>query len=293
MRRAFTYVLLALGGFLIIVAVLAQSYIPNQLLKTPLDVDQTTRLAGTAEMIGANGLEQFDVRITNHTMTDAKASTEDDVAWVQVSCVVADAPGVPDCVSADDPAFRLVNASVTSFATTRDSALGIDQGDVLQGPIEPTEGVVNKFPFNTEKKDYPYWDDGIGATVPAVYDRTETLRGVKTYVFKVNVPETSIEVTEGLEGLYSATAEIYVEPLTGSVQNQIIHQERSLPDHTTLFNLDAEFTEAQIAASAKAADQNVAHLNLILHTVPLAGYLAGGLALIAGLVLSLRTRRRN
>ena len=293
MRRAFTYVLYVLGGFFIVVAVLAQSYVPDKLMKTPLDVDQTTRLAGTAVMAGANGLDQFDVRITNHTMTDSKASTDDNVVWVQVSCVVADAPGVPDCVSADDPVFRLVNASVTSFATNRVSALGIDQGDVVQGPIKPTEGVVNKFPFRTEKKDYPYWDEGIGATVPAVYDRTETLRGVKTYVFRVNVPETEIEVTEGLDGLYSATAEIYVEPLTGSVQNQIIHQERSLPDHTTLFNLDAEFTDAQIAASAKDADQNVAHLNLILHTVPLVGYVAGGLALSAAVVLSLRTRQRN
>jgi hypothetical protein len=39
-----------LGGFLVMVALLAQFYAPGQLMRTPLDVDSTTRLSGEAAL---------------------------------------------------------------------------------------------------------------------------------------------------------------------------------------------------------------------------------------------------
>ena len=40
------------------------------------------------------------------------------------------------------------------------------------------EGLVNKFPFDVEKKDYPYWDGLLGRPVEMVYDDTETILGL-------------------------------------------------------------------------------------------------------------------
>jgi len=48
MRRGFGIGLSVLGGFLVVLAILAQFWAPGQLQKTPLDIDSTTLVEGTA-----------------------------------------------------------------------------------------------------------------------------------------------------------------------------------------------------------------------------------------------------
>ena len=55
-------------------AILAQTWAPAQLKKTPLDVDSTTLLDGTAELSNGDGTDSFPVRAFSVTHADSERS---------------------------------------------------------------------------------------------------------------------------------------------------------------------------------------------------------------------------
>jgi hypothetical protein len=282
-------VLAFVGAFLIVVAVLAQVYAAGALKKTPLDVDTVTHLDGTAVLSG----ESTPVKATSTTHTNSDKSSSTVVVWQSSSCLVKDVPGTPDCVSADDPQNRLISASVDDFATDRVTAVAVNDPEYLPADATPHEGLVNKWPFDSEKKTYPYWDSDVGSAVDAVYDRTETLKGVECYVYNITIDDAPIDIAEGVPGSVSKTMEIWVEPLTGAIQNQIVHQEQVLDDGTPVVTIDLGFTGAQIKTSAEDSKKNRSQLLLLTRTVPLVGYLVGIPVLIIGLLLAFLSHRRR
>jgi hypothetical protein len=168
-------VLAGLGGFLVMLAILAKFYAPGQLMKTPIDVDSVTRAAGQAAL-GADPAEP--VKGTQTTRADSAKSTDDVVSFVSSSCLVFDRDDVPDCVSADDPDDRLITASVDYFATNRVTALAVNDPKYLPPEAEEVEGLQIKWPFDVEKKAYPYWDGTAGGAFDAEYEATEEIDGV-------------------------------------------------------------------------------------------------------------------
>ena len=104
------------------------------------------------------------------------------------------------------------------------------------------KGLVNKWPFDSEKKTYPYWDGTLGAAADAKYDGTEQVGGVDCYRYKINIKDAPIEVAEGVKGTYTNEVVIWVEPKTGAIQNQSQDQQRYLEDGTEVLNLQAQFT---------------------------------------------------
>lgn len=287
MRSKLGAVLAFLGAFLVVIGVLAQFYAPGQLKKTPLDVDNVTHLSGTAVLSG----ESSPVKATSTTRTDSEKSDDEVVVWQNSSCLVKDFPDTPDCVSADDPEGRLISAGIDDFATDRVTAIAVNDPKYLPADAVPHEGLVNKWPFDSEKKTYPYWDDDVRGAVDAVYDRTETLEGVECYVYKITITDQPIEIAEGVPGTVSKDLEIWVEPLTGSVQNQIVHQEQVLDDGTPVVTVDIAFTDDQIKTSADDAETNRGQLLLLTRTIPLVGYLVGLPVMIIGLLLMFLRRK--
>lgn len=285
--RKLGLVLGLLGGFLVMLALLAKFYAPGQLMRTPVDVDSTTRLSGEAA-VGSD--PSGPVKAISLTRTNSEKSTDDTVVWVSSSCLVKDEGDVPDCVSADDPQKRLINAGIDNFATDRKTALAVNDAKLLPPDAEPHEGLVNKWPFEAEKKTYPYWDGTLGRAVDAEFTEETTVEGVKGYVYEINTVDEPIELTEGVQGLYSSQKRITVEPLTGSILNQEEHQTRVTDDGENFLTLDLAFTPEQLKKGAEDTEANVSSLNLIRSTVPLIGFLAGIPLLIIGVVLSLRGR---
>ena len=294
MRKILGPILVGLGGFLIAAAVLTTVWAPGVVKKTPIDVNTLTRLSGTVEKLDtATGkLVPNEVKVTSITKADSGASDDDVVAFVNTSCVVIDdGTDVPDCVSGEDA--RLITASTDVFATDRVTALAVDGKGYLPDDAVPHEGLVNKWPFDAEKKTYPYWDGTSGEAVDAVYDRTDDVDGVEVYVYKVTITDAPIEIAKGVNGTYTDSKEIYVEPKTGDILNQTDDQQRYLDDGTQVLDLKIGFTDAQQAKSSSDAKDNVAQLDLILRTVPLVGYLVGIPLLILGVVLMVLLRRRK
>ncbi|MET0766497.1 MAG: DUF3068 domain-containing protein [Aeromicrobium sp.] len=273
--------LVFLGAFLIIAAVLAKVYADDRVAKTPLDVDVTTHLAGEATLSG----ETFPVKVTSVTKADSDKSDDEVVVFKTSSCVVKDEGDVGDCVSSDDPDDRLISASTDDFAADRKDGLAVNDAKYLPADAVPHEGLVNKFPFGSEKTTYPYWNDTVGDAVDAVFDRTEELQGLDTYVYKVSITDAPIDVSEGVPGLYSDEIEIFVEPVTGAVVNQTSDQQRTLTDGAPVLSLQYGFTDDQIVDSVDEAASNKTKLDLLNEVVPIVGYAVGIPALLIGFVL--------
>ena len=153
-RKVFGLVLLGLGAFLLVVGVMTTVWAPGQLKKLPLDVNTTTHLDGVVKKYDAatGELVENPVKVESITKVDSNASDDKTAVWVNTSCVVIDIDDAPNCVDGDDP--RLVSASTDVFATDRVTAEAVGDFKGLPDDAVPHEGLVNKWPFDTQKKDY-------------------------------------------------------------------------------------------------------------------------------------------
>lgn len=231
-------------------------------------------------------MPQSQFKVLNHTLIDASRSNDTLATWETGSCIVVDAPGVPDCVRADDKQYRLVTASTNAFVTDRATALGVDDGPMIGDDVNPTQGIVNKFPFGSEKKTYPYWNSTLQTTVEARYEKSVTLHGVETYVYKISVPLQDAEIADGVEGKYGEETEVYVEPMTGIVVNQVTDQQRLLPDGAPAMLVQAHFTDDQVAESVESTRSTITELKL-LRLIPIIGLTVGPLVLLVAILLGL------
>ena len=227
MRSWIGRVVFGLGGFLVVAGLLGLVWAPGVVEKTPVDVKTITYLDGEAGKLDASTgeLVRNPIFAISDTRTDSDVSTDDVVAWVSTSCVMIDRGGERECV---DGSADMITASVDVFATDRVTGEAVNEGVDLPADATPHEGLVNKWPFNAEQTTYPYWDGTLGRTVDAVYDRTEDVGGLETYVYKVSVVEAPAEVAAGTQGTYSTAKEIFVEPQTGAILNQTDDQQRYL-----------------------------------------------------------------
>jgi hypothetical protein len=292
MRRGFGIGLSVLGGFLVVLAVLAQFWAPGRLMKTPLDVDSTTLLSGTAELANGTGTtDSFPVKAFSVTHADTERSDSDVVVFQNSSCLVKDEGDLDECVSASDPEERLISASTDSFATDRKTAEAVNDAQYLPPSAEEKTGLVNKWPFDAEKKTYPYWDGYAAEAVDATYEGTEDYDGLELYVYKTVVSDVPIEISAGVQGTYSTDKTLWIDPTTGSIVNQFEEQQRLDEEGNTFLALDFGFTEEQVKANADDASSNASALNLVTGTVPLIGWIVGIPALLIGIALQLMRRR--
>ena len=292
-RKVFGFVLLGLGAFLLAAGIIATAWAPGVVKKTPLDVEQITNLDGVVNKIDLESGELVEnpVKVQTITKTDSDASDDDTVVWVSTACVVIDVDDPPACVDGDDP--RLVSATTDVFATDRVSAEAVGDFEGLPADAVPHEGLVNKWPFDAEKKNYDYWDGLTGKAWPAVYTRTDNLLDIDVYVYTVTISDAPIEIADGVDGTYDNVVEIWVEPKTGAIQQQTQDQQRYLADGTQVLDLNIGFTEEQQKAFQKDAEDNMMLLRLITFWLPVVGFVGGGLAVVAGGLLLLSSRGRN
>ena len=292
MRRVASALLTFLGAFLLTTAILATLWAPNQVKKTPIDVNSVTRLSGEASLSdGEGGMRTVPVKATSTTHADSALSTSDVVLFQNSSCLVQDEDGnAPDCVSADDPEERLLTASTDTFATDRRTALAVNDFDNLPAEAEEKEGLINKFPFDVEQETYPFWDGVVGRPVDAVFQGEEEIDGLNTYRFLIDLQNVPAEVSDGVAGGYSSKKTMWVDPVTGSIINQHEEQERTVRGRPMLA-LDFGFTDETVAGNVEAAKENGSRLSLLTSRVPLIAGVLGLIAMVGGLTLFFMSRR--
>ncbi|MEO7071216.1 MAG: porin PorA family protein, partial [Nostocoides sp.] len=201
MRKPLGTVLLGLGGFLLTTALLLWFWVPGQVKQTPLNVNSTTRLAGTGSYLGEAG---GPLKATSRTVVDGPKSKDGVVVFDTFTCLLRDPSGnAPDCVSSDGANSALINAGTDTFATDRHTALSVNAKKYVGADALQHDGLVNKFPFDTEKKTYPFWDSLLGRAVDAKFDGTATLDGLLTDKFHIVVDNEPAEISQGVSGTYS------------------------------------------------------------------------------------------
>ncbi|CAN7425458.1 DUF3068 domain-containing protein [Knoellia sp. LjRoot47] len=292
MRRIIGLVLMGLAGFLLTAALLALVYIPGQVKKTPLDTDSNTRLSGQAAALPTG--EGAPVKALSHTVADGAKSDGDVVVFDTFTCLITDPDGnAPDCVddSNTGEGTRLVSATTDRFATNRKTGLSVNTAKYI-GDATPHEGLVNKFPFDVEKKTYPFWDGILGRAVDATFEGEEKVNGWNTYKFVIDVADEPAEISNGIQGTYSSLKTMYIDPRTGAIQKQTEKQKRVLENGTTVLDLDFGFTDETVAANIKDAKANDSKLGLV-EKLPLIAGLLGLLAAGAGFFLWSGARRAD
>ena len=292
MRKAIP-VLFGLGGFLLVAGLVCLLWAPGVVKKTPVDVSTTTHLSGQAQKLNVSTgeLESNLVKATSVTKTDAKVSDDEVVAWTNSTCLVIDQNDVPECVDAEDE--RLVSADTDVFATDRVTALAVNDSQYLPAEAVDHQGLVNKFPFDSAKKTYPYWDGTLGEAVDLKYKETVEVKGTKAYVYEVNTRGASIDIAKGVKGTYDDVTTIYVEPRTGAILNQTDNQQRYLENGDKVLDLQLAFTDAQQQKSVDDLSSDLRLLSLVETIVPLVGIIGGVICLGAAIVLLLLARRQG
>jgi hypothetical protein len=270
--------------FLLIAGVLAVAWAPGVVKKTPLDVDTTTVYEGEAAKIdtATGDFDKKPVFAITRTKADSKKSSDDHVLFVETSCAVFDDGGARECVNGNDP--DLITASIDIFATDRTTALAV-QDKNLPPDAGEVEGLQNKFPFDVEKKSYPFWDGTIGRAVDIKYDGTEKVFGLETYRFTYTVTDEAIEIAEGVDGTYDNTVTVNVDPKTGSIVRSGQDQQRFLEDGTPVLDIQVIGTDEVVKDSVDEAKANGKSLFMLLTVVPIVGFVGGVLCLLGGFLL--------
>ena len=294
MRKIVTFLLIGLGAFLVAAAVVAQTWAPGQVERTPLDTDNTTYLSGEAMKADSNfDLQPLDVLAYSTNKVDAEASDDEVAAWVSTLCLVVDEGDIDSCVDEDDPQGRLISAETDVFATDRHTALTVNDDKYLPDDATPQEGLQNKWPFGAEKKSYPVWDGLAGTAGEATYEGTQDIDGLETYHYVAEVDVDGVEVIDGVTGSYRATTDYYIEPRTGTIIDQVVRQEREADGIGPILELDLSFTDDQVQTNVDDTRDNLSTIELIEDTVPLVGYVVGIPMLLIGLVLLVLGRRKS
>lgn len=305
MRRVIGYVFLLIGAFALVAAGVAGFWGRDAAATVPLNVNTTTVLEGTASGALAKSDDPVPVKYTRTTEAAPNDSTDDVVVFVEAGCIMIQEGDTPACARAEeDP--RVVTTTERAYAMDRKSSEVVEDQAKYVGEdkaVANMSGLAGKFPFNTERHDYEYWDDTLGRTVVATYVDDVDVEGVKTYQFEVSASSDDEILSKGedgepntdddVRGSYEATQTIYVEPTTGSYIDQSATQKMVTSTGLELIDAEMSYTDETVSKNAEDAKANISKLDLIGTWIPVGGVVAGLIFLLIGLWLVLRGRKPN
>jgi hypothetical protein len=280
-------VLVFLGLFLLFFAILERGYAYPRLKKAPLDQYSKPVAVGTGSYFNRNVdvlREVSGVQLTNVRTVrgDVRAGSEDVAVWDSFSSTVASDGG-------------LVQATQERIALDRVTAESVH----CCGENPRHEGLTLKFPFDTRKQTYQFWDTGSERAAPAVFTRQEKLQGLTVYRFEQRFDRLTIG-TQDLPGslagqpgqasvptniVYSNVKTLWVEPATGIIvkaQQDVDEVLDTLGGEQVLTLVDAVLTydDATVDHNADEASSGARQLRLL-------GLFLPGAALVVGLALLL------
>lgn len=318
-RRSVAFAAIAAGVSLLTASVLAPTYAANRLVKIPLSIEAETVSTGSAQLLDAAALLRGkltidrNVPITVIQRVTVQEPADDTVVTLQSAMqMTRDDRKGPEAT---------VNASIDRSTVDRRTGLAVDDGvgsiqSTFGKPADPVvhDGLQFKFPFDTKRQAYPYFDTTLRESHDVDYIGEDELEGVPVYRFHQEIAPTEIsgQVTMpasswGRDGsaqltmkrFYGITRDLWVEPVSGAVVQVQQHYRQYLgtsvddPQSVTIIDvapkLDAGTQSEQIAFANK-------YKRLIKWgTVygPAIGAGAGVVLLVAGIYLGVTEGRRR
>ncbi len=197
--------ILGFGAAMLIAALLLSTYTAGRITKIPLDIDTSLVSNGTAIALDPASLST-DRFVSNNnvpvvqqqqysTETGVETPSNTDLVTLQVGTTLRRTDKQQD--------MGLLLAIVDTVTLNRKTAMAVSSDSNPAGSVQkprtmddtkpPTniplkhDGLNYRFPFNVEKKTYPYFDPIAQKTFDANYDDEEDVLGLTTFHFRQNV----------------------------------------------------------------------------------------------------------
>jgi hypothetical protein len=196
--------IIGLGSALLIAALLLSTYTSGKIRKIPLNIDQTLVSTGPGTAMdpaslsaGAGGKFVIDknVPLVSQQAMTVETPANAKVVTFQVGTTVRRSDKQKD--------NGLLLAMVDTVTLNRGTAEAVSDDERPGGSVQkprtieddkpatnialPHDGLSYRFPFNTEKKSYPYFDPVAQKAFDANYDGEEDVNGLTAYRFTQNV----------------------------------------------------------------------------------------------------------
>ena len=329
---------IGLGAALLISALLLSTYTSGKIRKIPLTIDETLVSSGIGTALDPASLsaERFVVDKNVPLLSQQAITVENPanatVVTFQVGTTVRRTDKQQD--------NGLLLAMVDTVTLNRSTAEAVSDSERPGGSVQkprtaaddkpptnialPHEGLAYRFPFDTEKKSYPFFDPIAQKPFDANYDGEEDVNGLATYRFTQNVgydadgklveplkyaslydKNEDGEVTAraqlwGLPGdpyepvtmtrYYAAKRTFWVDPVTGTIVKAKEHANHyyareALKPETALADYTVTSTEQTVESQVAAARDERDRIGLWSRVLPISFAAAGLVTLVGGALL--------
>jgi hypothetical protein len=332
--------IVGLGAALLIAALLLSTYTTSRITKIPLNIDTTLISDGTGTALDSASLStdhivvNQNVPLVSQQLITTETPANADVVTFQVGTSVRRTDKQKDT--------GLLLAIVDTVTLNRKTAMAVSDDTHTGGSVQkprtfteenpPTsmplrhEGLSYRFPFNSQKKTYPYFDPIAQKTFDANYDGQEDVNGLTTYRFTQNIGynsanalvgpvkyqslfagEEDSKVTApaafwGVQGgdpneqitmtrYYAAQRTFWVDPVSGTIVKKSEHANHyfardALKPELTLADYKVTSTEDTVESQVNAARDERDRLALWSRVLPITFTAVGLVGLIGGGVLA-------
>ena len=304
MRRILGPLLVGVGCFLIVAALMVRFYAYPKLAVAPENQNSVTKLqaeGATFFNTGTLSEEQTDLSVENQTLGDVEATEEagDNIRVWYGSTSIRASDGTIISRSQERVAFDATSGAAVNCC---DAYTETTEGD---RQAANREGQVYKLPFNTQKTTYQWWDGTLGESVDMKFVEEDEVDGLKVYKFESSVPRTEVgerEVPGSILGedddtlmaqtMYTNEKTLWVEPETGAVVDRNEHTVTALAydgeDRVTATDANLEYTDETVAANVDDLGDKGGQLGLARTTAPLVAGILGVVLLGLGILLGRR-----
>jgi len=291
--RRVGYVLVFVGFFLLFSAFLVRFYAYPRLQKAPLNQYSQPVATGTGTYFNRHQLKEVTAQLQNIRTVrgDAKAGTARTAVW--------------------DSFSETKDLGDNGVLTAERERIALDrvtgQSRHCCGEQPAHSGLTLKFPFNTHRGTYSFWDTTAKQAFPAAYAATERIEGVTVYRFEqrfsgVRLDTVSISGAQaGQPGVASVPATViygnvktlWVEPRTGIIvkAGQDVTQVLETPDGRpvlTVVRAQLLYDASTVHKNAEDAKSARSQLRMIQWLLPAAALVLGVVLIVVGVALAAR-----
>jgi hypothetical protein len=312
MRKFAAHALIFVGVFLLVLAAVVKFFVAPAAVKAPLSIPQKY----TKVLAYGTGFQYFDakvgrdvpisVSITRTIIGDVSAGNSKVAVYDESLCLTRDTDGShPGCVDKFDPQGRLITNSTDRVAFDRKSGYAVNDPKYRANVDGNTKiahvGLGYKFPIDTKKKTYLYFDTVVGKAFPMTYVDTEKVAGLTVYKFVQHIVDQAVYTNNTFPSTYTNTRTVWVEPTTGAIVNgqeqltQTLTGKASLdpaspviePSFAGIVALQGTlaFTPDTITLQAHFAKDYLPRIHLIRLWLPLLSLILGLISLAVGVVM--------
>ena len=287
------YVLVFVGFFLVFMSLLLRFYAYPRLQKTPLDQYSQPVAVGPGTYFNRAQLKEVTAQLQNIRTVKGDARASSSSTAVLDSFSVTKDLGDGGVVTADQERIAMDRVSAESLPCC--------------GEHPKHDGLTLKFPFNTRKTTYSFWDATAGQAFPAAFVTEERIEGVTVYRFEQHfsgVRLDTLNVSGAQAGqpelatvpatiVYGNDKTLWVEPRTGIIVKagqsltQILQTDDGRPVLTAI-RAQLTYDDATVHKNAEDASSAASQLRMIQTVLPITALVLGLALIVLGVVLLAR-----